>query len=88
MIDDDVYMGFPTVGFDYGYSIWKPRSIPLVMPPELYCWGCVGVTGAFMFYHPRTESHIIGTFNDFAYRGRALSFMVRRVIKPLLAATG
>jgi hypothetical protein len=41
-----------------------------------------------MFYHPRTESHIIGTFNDFAYRGRALSFMVRRVIKPLLAATG
>jgi D-alanyl-D-alanine carboxypeptidase len=88
MIDDDVYMGFPTVGCDYGYSIWKPRSIPLVMPPELYCWGCVGVTGAFMFYHPRTESHIIGTFNDFAYRGRALSFMVRRVIKPLLAATG
>ncbi|MFW5695441.1 MAG: serine hydrolase domain-containing protein, partial [Alkalispirochaeta sp.] len=86
MIDDDVYMGFPTVGFDYGYSIWKPRSIPLLMPPEMYCWGCVGVTGAFMFYHPRTESHVIGTFNDFAYRGRALSFMVRRVIKPLLAA--
>jgi D-alanyl-D-alanine carboxypeptidase len=88
MIDDDVYMGFPTVGFDYGYSIWKPRSIPLLMPPEMYCWGCVGVTGAFMFYHPRTESHIIGTFNDFAYRGKALSFMVRRVIKPLLAAAG
>jgi hypothetical protein len=42
MIDDDVYMGFPTVGFDYGYSIWKPRSIPLVMPPELYCWGASG----------------------------------------------
>jgi D-alanyl-D-alanine carboxypeptidase len=85
MIDDDVYMGFPTIGFDYGYSIWKPRSIPMLMPPEMYCWGCVGVTGAFMFYHPGTESHIIGTFNDFAYRGKALNFMVRRVIKPLMS---
>ena len=84
MIDDDVYMGFPTVGFDYGYSIWKLRSIPLLMPPELYCWGCVGVTGAFLFYHPGTESHIIGTFNNFAYRGKALTFMAQKVIKELL----
>lgn len=45
MINDDMHMGFPTVGFDYGYSIWKLRSIPLLMPEELYCWGCVGVTG-------------------------------------------
>jgi D-alanyl-D-alanine carboxypeptidase len=84
MINDDVHMGFPTVGFDYGYSIWKPRSIPLLMPPEIYCWGCVGVTGAFMFYHPGTESHIIGTFNNFAYRGKALTFMVNNVIKELM----
>ena len=84
MIDDDVHMGFPTVGFDYGYSIWKTRSIPLFIPPEMYCWGCAGVTGAFMFYHPGTQSHIIGTFNDFAYRGKALSFMTRRVIRELL----
>ena len=85
MINDDVHMGFPTVGFDYGYSIWKLRSIPLLMPPQLYCWGCVGVTGAFLFFHPGTESHIIGTFNNFAYRGKALNFMARKVIKELLA---
>jgi D-alanyl-D-alanine carboxypeptidase len=55
------------------------------MPPKLYCWGCVGVTGAFLFFHPGTESHIIGTFNNFAYRGKALNFMARKVIKALLA---
>jgi D-alanyl-D-alanine carboxypeptidase len=86
MINDDVHMGFPTVGFDYGYSIWKLRSIPLLMPPELYCWGCVGVTGAFLFYHPGTESHIVGTFNNFAYRGKALTFMAQKVIKELVRA--
>ncbi len=45
----------------------------------------VGVTGAFMFFHPGTESHIIGTFNNFAYRGKALTFMARQVIKALVA---
>jgi D-alanyl-D-alanine carboxypeptidase len=86
MITDAVHMGFPTVGFDYGYSIWKLRSIPLLMPPELYCWGCVGVTGAFLFFHPGTESHIIGTFNNFAYRGKALTFMAQKVIRELVRA--
>ncbi|MFW6312724.1 MAG: serine hydrolase domain-containing protein [Spirochaetota bacterium] len=84
MINDDVHMGFPTAAFDYGYSIWKFRSIPLLMPPELYSWGCVGVTGAFLFFHPGTESHIIGTFNNYAYRGKALTFTARSVIKELL----
>ncbi len=86
MITDDVHMGFPTVGFDYGYSVWKLRSIPLLMPPQLYCWGCVGVTGAFLFYHPGTESHIVGTFNNFAYRAKALTFMAQKVIKELVRA--
>jgi len=85
MITDDAHMGFPAVGFDYGYSIWKFRSIPLVMPSEMYSWGCVGVTGAFLFYHPLTASHIIGTFNNFAYRSKALSFMARKVIKVSIA---
>jgi D-alanyl-D-alanine carboxypeptidase len=88
MITDYVHMGFPTVGFDYGYSIWKPRSVPLLLSAEMYCWGCVGVTGAFMFHHPGTGSHIIGTFNNFAYRGRALSFILRSVIKELLRQAG
>jgi len=84
MINDDIYMGFPTIGFRYGYSIWKPITIPIILPSQYKCWGCVGVTGAFMFYHPLTESYIIGTFNDFSYRGKALDFMVKKVIKELL----
>ena len=84
MISDDIWMGFPTVGFRYGYSIWKPAAIPLILPSKYYCWGCVGVTGAFMFYHPGTESFIIGTFNDFSYRGKALEFMIKKVIKNLV----
>jgi len=84
MLNDDVNMGFPMVGFRYGYSIWKMKTIPVIMPKEYFAWGCVGVTGAFMFYHPATESYIIGTFNDFAYRGKALEFMARKVIKELL----
>jgi hypothetical protein len=37
-----------------------------------------------MFYHPGTESFIIGTFNDFSWRGKALRFMAGKVIKELL----
>jgi D-alanyl-D-alanine carboxypeptidase len=84
MITDDIYMGFPTIGFRYGYSIWKPLTIPLLMPKRYKCWGCVGVTGAFMFYHKHTDSYIIGTFNDSSYRGKALQFMISKVIKELL----
>lgn len=84
MIDDDVYMGFPTVGFRYGYSVWKPLTIPLLMPKKYKCWGCVGVTGAFMFYHLSTQSYIIGTFNDSSYRAKSLQFMISKVIKELI----
>ncbi len=86
MIRDDINMGFPTLGFRYGYSIWKMKSLPVIMPKSHACWGCVGVTGAFMFFHPKTESIIIGTFNDFSYRGKALDFMARKVIRELLKA--
>ena len=84
MINDDIYMGFPTLGFDYGYSIWKFKEIPLLVPKSYFCWGCVGVTGAFMFFHPHTEAYIIGTFNDYAYRGKALEFMAKKVVRTLL----
>ena len=84
MIEDDIPMGFPILGFNYGYSIWKTGTVPLILPRDYYCWGCVGVTGAFMFYHPGTESFIIGTFNDFSWRGKALRFMAGKVIKELL----
>lgn len=84
MIYDDIKMGFPVLGFDYGYSVWKPKAIPLLLPGKYFCWGCVGITGAFMFYHPETESYVIGTFNDKSYTSKALRFMLTKVIKPLL----
>ncbi len=84
MINDDVRMGFPAIGFDYGYSVWKPKAIPLVMPGKYFCWGCVGVTGAFMFFHPQTEAYVIGTFNDKSYTSKALRFMLTNIIRPLL----
>ncbi len=84
MIEDDIKMGFPVVGFDYGYSIWKLKKIPFLIPEEYRCWGCVGATGAFMFYHPATQSYIIGTFNDFSYRAKALQFMAKNIIKQLV----
>jgi D-alanyl-D-alanine carboxypeptidase len=84
MINDDVNMGFPLLGFKYGYSVWKPKAIPVLLPEKYYCWGCVGVTGAFMFYHPETESFVIGTFNDQSYTSKALQFMLKKVIQALL----
>ncbi|NBC83761.1 MAG: serine hydrolase [Bacteroidetes bacterium] len=84
MIYDDIKMGFPAIGFDYGYSVWKPKAIPLLMPKKFFCWGCVGITGAFMFLHPQTESYVIGTFNDKSYTSKALRFMLSFVIKSLL----
>lgn len=84
MIFDDIKMGFPAIGFDYGYSVWKPKAIPILLPKKYFCWGCVGVTGAFMFYHPNTESYIIGTFNDKAYTSKALRFMLTKVVKELI----
>ncbi len=84
MIGDEIKMGFPYLSFNYGYSIWKLRSIPVILPAEYRCWGCVGVTGAFLFYHPLTESYIIGTFNDFAYKAKALQFMAKKVIRELI----
>lgn len=84
MIYDDVKMGFPAIGFDYGYSVWKPKAIPLLMPKKYFCWGCVGVTGAFMFFHPETETYVIGTFNDKSYTSKAFRFMLMKIIKPLI----
>ncbi len=84
MIYDDVKMGFPAIGFDYGYAVWKPKAIPLLMPKKYFCWGCVGITGAFMFFHPQTEAYVMGTFNDDSYTSKALRFMLMEVIKPLM----
>ena len=71
-------------GIDYGYSIWQIKTIPLVMPAKYNSWGVVGVTGAYMFYHPSTESYIMGTFNDSSQEQKCLRFMMYGVMKNIL----
>ncbi|MFO7742591.1 MAG: hypothetical protein R6X31_09795 [Anaerolineae bacterium] len=78
----DDYRSYPN--WRCGYSIWKLVSIPLILPAKFKCWGCAGATGAFLFYHPRTQSHIIGTFNDVAYMSRGLRWMLSTVVRQLL----
>ena len=87
MLSDEIAMGFPLISFNYGYSLWKLKSIPFLIPEAYRCWGCAGATGAFMFHHPATKSYIIGTFNDFSYRGKALQFMAKSVIKQLVRSS-
>lgn len=86
MLNDSVPMGLMSLSFDYGYSIWKVKSIPLLLPKKFISWGCVGITGAFMFYHPLTDSYVIGTFNDSSYRSKGLRFMLTTVIRELVKA--
>ena len=74
-------------GIRYGYAIWKFVTVPVLAPAKFNCWGCVGVTGAFMFYHPLTDSYLIGSFNDTRYKSRALRFMLSKVVRPLLKCT-
>ncbi len=86
MPNDSYKMRFPGLGFDYGYGIWKIKAIPLFIPKGFDCWGGVEITGAFMFFHPETDSYIIGTFNDSSYKTRAIRFMLSKVINELLKA--
>ena len=82
MINDSTTLYF---GIDYGYSIWKFKTIPILIPKKYNCWGCYGATGAFMFYHPQLDTYIIGNFNDVSYQKKGLKFMMK-IIKQLLKA--
>ena len=70
-------------GIDYGYGVWKFKTIPILFPKKYNCWGCVGATGAFMFYHPGLDAYLIGNFNDLSFKDKGLKFMIK-VIKKLL----
>lgn len=70
---------YPSI--EYGYGIWKIKTIPLLIPAKYSCWGCVGATGAFLFYHPGLDAYIIGNFNDVSYRVKGLKFMFKIIQK-------
>jgi D-alanyl-D-alanine carboxypeptidase len=65
-----------SVGIDYGYGIMKITTVPLIMPARFNCWGNAGSTGAFLFYHPTLDAHIIGSLNQFGYPAKGIRFMM------------
>ncbi len=71
------------LGIDYGYGIWMLKKIPLLMPAKFKSWGVVGATGAFMFYHPKTASYLIGNFNDTYFERKGVRYMLK-VLKKLI----
>ncbi|CAM3205961.1 serine hydrolase domain-containing protein [Filibacter tadaridae] len=71
------------VGIDYGYGIMQFKTVPLLMPKIFNAWGHAGATGAYMFYHPKMDTYIIGTFNDFSYERKGVRFMLIKVINQL-----
>ena len=80
MMEDKARFG---LGIDYGYGIWMLKKIPLLMPQKFESWGVVGATGAFTFYHPKTDSYVIGNFNDTYFERKGVRFMIK-VIKKLI----
>ncbi len=63
--------------FDYGYGVWKLKTIPIILPKKYSCWGCVGATGSFMFYNKDLDTYLIGNFNDVSYQTKGINFMIK-----------
>ncbi|MER3114521.1 serine hydrolase domain-containing protein [Bacillus altitudinis] len=70
-----------TLGIDYGYGVMNIKTVPIFMPAKLNSWGNAGSTGSFMFYHPETETYLIGTFNHFGYGSKGMRFMLQLIDK-------
>ncbi|MFS0880199.1 serine hydrolase domain-containing protein [Metabacillus niabensis] len=80
MMNDKAKYG---VGIDYGYGIMQFKTVPLLMPKIFNVWGHAGATGSYMFYHPKMDTYLIGTFNDFSYERKGVKFMLMKVINKL-----
>jgi D-alanyl-D-alanine carboxypeptidase len=65
-------------GMDYGYGILSlnVRKMTLVLPRMLDMWGNFGSVGAYMFYNPGYDIHIIGSFNHSRYAARQVPFLI------------
>jgi D-alanyl-D-alanine carboxypeptidase len=69
------------MGIDYGYGIMNVKTVPILMPAKYNVWGNAGSTGTFMFYHPSTETYIIGGLNELTYGKKGIRFMLKIVDK-------
>lgn len=73
-------------GIDYGYGLMNIKTIPVLMPAKYNSWGNAGSTGSFMFYHPMTDSYIIGSLNQSGYGQKGIRFMLQ-IADKLVKAT-
>lgn len=63
------------MGLDYGYGLLRLRPLPFVS--KYYSWGGLGATSSFMFYTPRLDTYLVGTFNQWSYMGPCMRFLFR-----------
>ncbi|MFD0713509.1 serine hydrolase domain-containing protein [Paenibacillus sp. GCM10027626] len=69
------------LGIDYGYGVMEFKHVPLFMPRKYEVWGNAGSTGSFLFYHPATESYLIGSLNHFRYNRKGIRLMLNIINK-------
>lgn len=70
-------------GIDYGYGLMNFKTVPILMPKKYNAWGNAGSTGTFMFYHPATDSYLIGGLNHIRYNRKGITLMLK-IIDNLL----
>jgi len=66
-------------GIDYGHGIMNIKTVPLLMPARYNAWGNAGSTGSYLFYHPGTDTYLIGSMNHFGYGSKGIRFMLQTV---------
>jgi D-alanyl-D-alanine carboxypeptidase len=74
------------LGIDYGYGVMNIKTVPVLMPAKYNSWGNAGSTGSFMFYHPATDSYIIGSLNQSGYGQKGIRLMLQ-IEDKLIKAT-
>jgi D-alanyl-D-alanine carboxypeptidase len=79
-------------GIDYGYSLWRIRpeglSFLLKAYPELL--GISGSTGSFLYWVPKYDAVITGSFNQTDYKKKHVVFLIKvlKVLSQVAAETG
>ncbi|KIL37099.1 beta-lactamase [Cohnella kolymensis] len=67
------------MGIDYGYGLMNIKTVPILMPQRYNAWGNAGSTGTFMFYHPATDTYIIGGLNHLRYSRKGIMLMLKTI---------
>ncbi|BFH64412.1 serine hydrolase domain-containing protein [Paenibacillus azoreducens] len=69
-------------GMDYGYGLMRMHFIPVTQ--KYIGWGHLGASGACMLYFPNLDVYMIGSFNQTAYRAKAMDYLFFKVLRKLV----